>query len=172
MRAPEQAAGGRTQVPRRRLYGITKILKRTFWPRFTPRAAFLAAGLRSTIAPPPTLLRTQTRGSAVDAEVCAFVNRGVQPQMPCTLRVLRALQLARLQPRRAQVPVNDERHGLRTNVDIVCTRGESDGAHAVVVELKVGWDVAGSYDAACGRMHGWAAQWPDSHATSTNCSSQ
>jgi hypothetical protein len=34
---------------------------------------------------------------------------------------------------------------------------------AVVVELKVGWDVAGSYDAACGRMHGWrAAQWPDS----------
>lgn len=95
------------------------------------------------------------RGNAVDAEICAYVNRGVQPMLGYTRKVLKALDIAKLRPERAQVEVYDASHGLGTGVDLLCSRADRHGKRVpVVVELKMGWNTAGAYDAACGRMSG------------------
>lgn len=90
-----------------RYAGITALLERVFWPGYKYRRALSrgAAGVSTKVR---VDVDTSSglgfaRGTAVDAEVCNFVNHGVPPSLGYTRKVLKSLQLADLKPERGQV---------------------------------------------------------------------
>ena len=137
-----------------RVRGITHLLQRSFWPNYKYSRATRHA-VRTTGVPsaPRGKWAGMARGSAVDAEICGFVNRGIDPKHPYAKKIVKALGLAGLRPVRAQVSVTSPAHGLGTGVDLVCSREQAQGStRHVIVELKAGFNVLGVYDMADGTM--------------------
>lgn len=130
----------------RRLAGVTEPLRAAFFPHYDRRSA-----PRTTSRPGRTGgsgRGGRARGSRVDAEVAACVNRGAAPTHPYTRIFLSALRRAGLTPLAAQVPVGDPSTCLGTAVDLVCARR---GA-LYLVELKCGWNEHAAYEAPQHRM--------------------
>ena len=145
----EHRPGFIDDVTGERVRGITHLLQRSFWPdykygRATQHAVRGAGGPSA----PRGKWAGMARGSTVDAEICGFVNRGVEPNHPYAKKIMKALALAGLRPVRAQVSVTSPAHGLGTGVDLVCVREQRH----VIVELKAGYNRPGVYDASDGSM--------------------
>lgn len=158
--------GFKDELTGERVRGITELLKRVFWPTYRYRRATANVPRAPRDAAPTGGPRGKRagcrRGSAVDREVCACVNRGIAPTQPFAKKVLRALEVAGMHPVKAQVHVADAAVGLGTGVDLVCSRGEGAARKLVIVELKVGWEREQTYDAADGKMRGCLADLPNS----------
>lgn len=140
----------RDEVTGERYRGITHLLERTFWPRYSYRKATKELERSGPRAPVRGARAGIRRGTAVDNELRRVVNDGAEPKHPFTRKILKALELAGLKPVRAQVLVSDPVHGLSTGVDLVCSKGR----RTVLVELKCGWGLPGSYEAHSGYMRG------------------
>ena len=82
-------AGFVDDITGERLRGITALLQQCFWPTYNYRRATRGVAVRGTTKAdaPRGKMAGLRRGSRVDAEVCAAVNRGVQPEHPYARKV-------------------------------------------------------------------------------------
>jgi hypothetical protein len=118
------------------LDGLTQPLRDIFYP--ANRAAS-TGGARTG---------GSSRGTQVDREITALVNRGAMPASgrlhPYAHRMLDFLHRHRLQPCAAQFIVYDLRLRIATEIDIVCidlrARYEGGRSNVVFVECKTGFD--------------------------------
>ena len=129
-----------------RLSGLTQPLREVFYPYHRVAST---GGARTG---------GSARGTRVDREVAALINRGVIPASgalhPYADRMLRFLHRHRLQPCAAQFIIYDTRLGIATEVDLVCVDldapASASRSNVVLVECKTGFDR--NYEAVMGRF--------------------
>lgn len=131
--------------------GITHLLERVFYPNYKYSSAIRGAPKPETPSSNPFKGRRAgfKRGSAVDSEICRYVNKGELPQSAYARKLLRALAAAGLRPTKAQVHVKDAELGLATGVDLLCAK--PDGTPCIV-EIKCGYNRPGAYEGSTGNM--------------------
>lgn len=153
-------------VNKKKLKGITKFLKKAFFPKYNYKKAKLettAEPKQPKRAEPPGP-RGKRRGSLVDQQLSDIVNGVLVPPQkihPFTKAAFAALAQAGLAPRTAQVVVYDRETKLATACDLVAVRTSSN--EPVIVELKCSQDK--KYFASCGPMRGAMARSSDSLAS-------
>ena len=166
-------AGFVDDVTRERCRGITYLLERVFWPTYSYARALRGAPRAGPSSNTFTGRRAGfKRGSAVDAELCALVNRGIAATHPYTIKIIKALDVAGLRPVKAQVHVTSPAHGLGTGVDLLCARAlPGGGERLVVVEIKCGFNRTEAYERSTGPMKRFLKHLPNSprnqHAVQT-----
>lgn len=129
-------------VDKKRLKGLTELLRTTFYPRYSYRESRGPATPAQERVPG---VQGMKRGILVDRQVAAITEgRRVRRPHPFTRSIFAALKTLKLTPQRAQVVVFHG--GLATAVDLVCMGGSTP----CLVELKCSVD--NKYDHACGPM--------------------
>lgn len=140
-------------VQKKKLKGITDLLRDTFYPAYSYRAARGTPTPAQPRVPGPQGL---ARGILVDRQVAALTDgRPVRRPHPFTRAIFAALKTLHLKPHRAQVVVFDGR--LATAVDLLCLDASRK---PVLVELKCSVDR--KYDHTCGYMLGAMSRRTDS----------
>ena len=136
---------------KKRYKGVTTTARRVFYQDYVYRHASVAP--TSTRAPPSKGIKGIQRGNRVDRELSEWANgtTGGVKSHAYSEKVASAMSKLGLVPIAGQVPVFDDDIMIATAVDMVCYSKKTRGT--VLCEIKCGWNGAGAYKQASGRMH-------------------
>lgn len=139
--------------------GLTKVLKRTMWPRYKYAEANDAASRRFRKRDP--MLRRardgRARGSRVHMQIETLTNAGGAQALkrrrerlhPYTAKLLLAFKAWGWTPIVAELPLVDADNRIGTAADLLCS---APGGRLVLVETKTGY--YGTWERAAGQMEG------------------